>query len=309
MSSSGQRLASLLGSVVLWAVPAGLLISSVSFVERFPRARLLNCDLLATCGSPGKGPAELAQSLSVAADANGTVYVADADNQRVQVFDGEGHWLRSWGRSGNGLGEFQSPVDVRLASDGTVWVLDRSGRLQSFNGTGQPKELIATSIPDPKAFAIAGSSVWLVLGAKGIYRLDSQRAAQLVSPLPSPPLDLNVQGGEVSEVLFSRELWRSRHGGALSAGWSVPSWLPVQATSRMAWESNHLYVGGADSRCVMVFSNELKLEGTITHASSSWFWTVSSIAGVGDGTLWIADSAAHELYRVRPRIEPTRQAS
>jgi len=45
-------------------------------------------------GSAGSGPGQFATAHSIAADAQGNIYVADRGNRRIQVFDGEGKFLR-----------------------------------------------------------------------------------------------------------------------------------------------------------------------------------------------------------------------
>ena len=45
-------------------------------------------------GEPGSGPGQLNMPHSIATDAKGNVYVADRGNRRIQVFDGEGTFLR-----------------------------------------------------------------------------------------------------------------------------------------------------------------------------------------------------------------------
>src|SRR5881227_928 len=49
---------------------------------------------LKSWGEPGKGPGQLNTPHSIAADAQGNIYVADRGNRRIQVFDGEGKFLR-----------------------------------------------------------------------------------------------------------------------------------------------------------------------------------------------------------------------
>ena len=45
-------------------------------------------------GEPGNGPGQFNTPHSIAADAQGNVYVADRGNRRIQVFDGDGKFLR-----------------------------------------------------------------------------------------------------------------------------------------------------------------------------------------------------------------------
>ncbi|HLJ39961.1 MAG TPA: peptidyl-alpha-hydroxyglycine alpha-amidating lyase family protein [Candidatus Acidoferrales bacterium] len=49
---------------------------------------------LMSWGEPGDGPGQFNTPHSIAVDANGNVYVADRGNRRIQVFDGEGKFLR-----------------------------------------------------------------------------------------------------------------------------------------------------------------------------------------------------------------------
>jgi DNA-binding beta-propeller fold protein YncE len=49
---------------------------------------------LKSWGEPGDGPGQFDTPHSLAVDAGGSVYVADRGNRRIQVFDGEGKFLR-----------------------------------------------------------------------------------------------------------------------------------------------------------------------------------------------------------------------
>jgi sugar lactone lactonase YvrE len=51
---------------------------------------------LKSWGEPGKGPGQFDTPHSIAVDAEGRVYVADRGNRRIQVFDGEGKFLREF---------------------------------------------------------------------------------------------------------------------------------------------------------------------------------------------------------------------
>ena len=51
---------------------------------------------LSTWGTPGAGPGEFNLPHNIACDADGWVYVADRENHRVQVFDGNGKFETQW---------------------------------------------------------------------------------------------------------------------------------------------------------------------------------------------------------------------
>lgn len=74
-------------------------------------------------------PAGVAVELST-----GNVFVVDADNQRIQVFDSSGTFITKWGSSGTGDGQFDAPFGVAVnPSTGNVFVTDAANhRIQVF---------------------------------------------------------------------------------------------------------------------------------------------------------------------------------
>jgi len=74
---------------------------------------------------------------SVAVAPDGTVYVADTYNHRIQRFSASGAFLGTWGARGSGDGQFDSPHGVAVAPDGTVYVADTlNHRIQRFSADG-----------------------------------------------------------------------------------------------------------------------------------------------------------------------------
>ncbi len=69
---------------------------------------------------------------------NGDIYVADGyGNSRVVKFDRDGKYLKSWGKYGTAIGEFNLPHSVAVDAAGRVYVGDRENqRIQIFDSEG-----------------------------------------------------------------------------------------------------------------------------------------------------------------------------
>ena len=78
----------------------------------------------------------------VALGPDGRIVLADAGNQRIQVFHSNGTLVTAFGSYGNGSGQFYNPSDVAVGPDGRIVVADstswRSGthRIQVFHPNG-----------------------------------------------------------------------------------------------------------------------------------------------------------------------------
>ena len=74
---------------------------------------------------------------SIAFGSDDTIYTVDSGNHRIQQFNKEGDFIRTWGHEGSGAGEFNHPEQLAVAPDGTVYVTDfRNHRVQQFSSTG-----------------------------------------------------------------------------------------------------------------------------------------------------------------------------
>ena len=79
------------------------------------------------------GGREFSWPLGVSVASDGSVYVADFSNHRVQKFTSEGVFVSRWGTEGAGDGYFRQARAVAVASDGSVYVADYSNnRVQKF---------------------------------------------------------------------------------------------------------------------------------------------------------------------------------
>jgi len=83
-------------------------------------------------------PGNFSKPTNVAVDKDGNLFVTDTLNDRVEVFDADGNFIRTFGQNGDGVGSFARPKGIAVDSDGHVWVADAMlNRLQVFTPEGQ----------------------------------------------------------------------------------------------------------------------------------------------------------------------------
>jgi sugar lactone lactonase YvrE len=94
-------------------------------------------------GTTGKNhelttPGDFAKPTGVAVDEDGNLYVCDTLNNRIEVFDADGTFIRAFGKAGDGPGYFARPKGIAIDSDGHIWVADgMQDRVQVFNQQDQ----------------------------------------------------------------------------------------------------------------------------------------------------------------------------
>lgn len=94
---------------------------------------------------------------------DGRLYVLDAGNFRVQVFEPDGTFVRRWGKVGNELGNLARPRGLAVDDDDHVYVVDAAfANFQVFDSDGQLLMPVAgpSGIDVPGGFALpAGIAV------------------------------------------------------------------------------------------------------------------------------------------------------
>lgn len=87
--------------------------------------------LLHSWGSPGTGPGQFLIPHGIAIDRRGTIYVADRENSRLQLFSADGNFLAEWP-------DMARPCDVMIDNDGRVFVAEVGYRAGMWPGTQAP---------------------------------------------------------------------------------------------------------------------------------------------------------------------------
>jgi DNA-binding beta-propeller fold protein YncE len=91
-----------------------------------------------TPGIWGNDDAHFGNPQQVAFDSSGRLYVADADNNRVQIFNSNGSYFNRLGGGNCGVGnnQFCWPAGVAVGSNGRIYVADTNNhRVQVFNSS------------------------------------------------------------------------------------------------------------------------------------------------------------------------------
>ncbi len=97
-------------------------------------------------GGIGTGPGRFSTPHGIWVTGDGRVLVGDRENNRVQVFTGDGAYLDEWG-------DLYHPMDIWGDADGTIFVTDQAPRIVAFSPQG---EVLGRC----KAAAIYSHGIW-----------------------------------------------------------------------------------------------------------------------------------------------------
>jgi sugar lactone lactonase YvrE len=245
-------------------------------------------------GEWGDDFGHLSGPYSVAVDASDRVYVADAWNQRVQVFDSAGAYLTTIGGSwGSNSGQLREPKGVALDSQGNVYVSDsRNGRIQKFalgvpdwvqaniNGFGDRYNRGATALEGFNGQLYAGASNWDE-GAR-IWRTSDGIIWTVVSDPGFGNVYASTNIGIPDMVVFNGKLYAST--GWAGVGGQV--WRSSYGTDWTQVEANGFGDGtNAGISAFVVFNNSLYASTDVRYTGATHglqIWRSST----GDSLSW-----------------------
>ena len=162
-------------------------------------------------GGSGSTDGAFALPVGVTLDSAGKIYVADKNNNRIQIFNGTTYeYIRQFGSTGSNNKQFDSPTDITVGTDGRVYITDTSNnRIQMFNS--QDKYITAFThttpggaLDDPTGIAIdANNNLYVVESSANRIRIFSSTPTytfDILDPISPSTLNVTVSSGAVQNA-------------------------------------------------------------------------------------------------------------
>ncbi|MGE5282164.1 MAG: DUF6531 domain-containing protein [Chloroflexota bacterium] len=231
---------------------------------------------LRSFGGAGSGPGQLSGPAGIATDAEGDLWVADTNHNRIQEFSPKGEFLRQFGATGSGNGRFSSPRGIAFDAAGDLWVADSANnRLQKFSPKG---EYLAQ-------FGSKGAEAGQLYGPRGIA-IDSQGNLWVADTFNRRVEEFDPEGKFI--LKFGEK-------GSGNGQFSEPKGIALDA-------KGHVWVADTDNHRIQEFSPKGEFiravgkEGT----GEGQFSKPVGILADPDGNVWVTDMGGDRVQEFDP---------
>jgi DNA-binding beta-propeller fold protein YncE len=314
----------------------GILRTSAVQTDPYEKNKInLPADLM--IGEPGSSEAQFNAPHGIAIAPDGSIFVADTNNNRIEHFTGEGNFINAWGSfsdvtAGNApIGTFNQPWAVAISPDGKyVYVADTwNHRIQKFTANGTPVKMWGKPLYDPLNTDPDG--IW---GPRGIT-VDSQGRVIVADTGNKRILVFDSDGNFISQIgnegmavgqfeepvglaidkqnnLYVADTWNLRvqvfslaKDGATytpSLQWSIAGWYGEALDNKpyLALDNQgHIFITDPESFRVLEFSTNGDFIGTWGDYGTDAlsFSMPAGISADPNGHVWVSDSANNRLMR------------
>lgn len=201
--------------VTIYATP-GRRSSVKTWIEPVPRAA-------------AAGVLREPRALATAPD--GTVYVADFGNRRVQRFSADLGVVDAFGSEGSGPGDFRDPCGIAVSDDGTVWVADTwNHRIQKLAPDGRQLAEWRAGMYGPRGITVsdAGDVYVTDTGNHRVLRFAPDGEASVIVPPGSLDHPVGIALGRDGDIYVAdsghRRVVVIAKDGTLRQQWRIDGW-------------------------------------------------------------------------------------
>ena len=289
-------------------------------------------------GEVGVEPGQFQRPRDMAVGNDGSLYVVDTDNNRIQHLDDQGNVLHIWGSFGDATqqsmegGFFNQPWGIGIGPDGSVYIADTwNHRVQKFSAEGEfllmwgyfgqgeqpeafwgPRDIAVNS--EGEVFVTdTGNKRVVVFDSQGQFVTEFGGAGMAPGQLDEPVgIAVDSDG-----MVYVADVWNQRiqvfqksEDGSYQPfrNWEVQAWYGQSLDNKpyIGVESGSVFVPDPEGYRIMQFTNtgEAVRSWGDYGVSYDTFALPMSVVGDLEGRVWVVDTGNNRLMRfVLPQLE------
>jgi len=315
----------------------GVLPTAQETVQEDPYAAAMTTLVPVTViGTPGETGSIFNSPRSLAVAPDGSIYVADSRNHKIQHFSPTGELIHSWGSFSNtnsenaAAGTFNEPWGVAVGPDGSVYVADTwNNRIQKFTSKGDFVTMWGRSGLAEDMNSFYGPRGIAVDNAGRVYITDTGNKRVVVFTPDGDPITqfgtVGIDPGNFDEPVgiavgkdgkvYVADTWNQRVQ-VFTPDAAGTSFTPSQQFDVNAWfgqsvenkpflavdDFGRIFISDPEGYRVLSFNPDGSfLQGWGAYsASTDGFGLPAGIAVTADGGVWVSDAVNNVLLRFDP---------